>query len=249
MKNNMNILSRFPKERIELPQAYQDIYTQHYLSNREGEYKTTSLSMKLERWLHKKVAQDVIGSGGGRGNNKTLEIGAGTLNQLQYEPAISNYDIVEPFEELYKDSELLSRVKNIYSDISEITEKYDRITSIAVFEHIMDLPCVVAKAAMHLNEGGCIRTSIPNEGTIMWKMGTRVTGYEFKKKYDLDYNVLMRFEHVNTAQDIEDVLDHFFTKTESASFGLSKRLAFYRFFEHRNPKVEAAKAYLESRKV
>lgn len=246
----MNILSRFPKERIELPQAYQDIYTQHYLSNREGEYKTTSLSMKLERWLHKKVAQDVIGSGMRmRGNNKTLEIGAGTLNQLQYEPTVSNYDIVEPFEELYKDSELLSRVENIYSDISEVTAKYDRITSVAVFEHIMDLPYVVAKAAMHLNEGGCIRTSIPNEGTIMWKMGTRVTGYEFKKKYGLDYNVLMRFEHVNTAQDIEDVLDHFLNKTESASFGLSKRLALYRFFEHRDPKVEVAKAYLEGRKV
>jgi len=242
-KNKTDILSKFPKDRIELPQAYQDIYTQHYLSNREGKYKTTSLSMKLERWLHKKVAQDVVGTKG----KKTLEIGAGTLNQLQYEPEISDYDIIEPFKELYEGSELLSRVRNIYSDISEVTEKYDRITSIAVFEHIMDLPYVVAKAALHLNEGGCIRTSIPNEGTIMWKMGTKVTGREFKKKYGLDYQVLMKFEHVNTAQDIEDVLNHFFTKTKSASFGMGKGLAFYRFLEHRNPKVEVAKAYLESR--
>lgn len=242
-KNKTDILSKFPKKRIELPPAYQDIYTQHYLSNREGKYKTTSLSMKLERWLHKKVAKDVVGTTG----KKTLEIGAGTLNQLQYEPAISDYDIIEPFEELYEGSELLGRVRNIYSDISEVTETYDRITSIAVFEHIMDLPYVVAKSALLLNEGGCIRTSIPNEGTIMWKLGTKVTGREFKKKYGLDYEVLMQFEHVNTAKDIEAVLNHFFTKTKSASFGTGKGLAFYRFFEHRHPKVELAKAYLESR--
>ena len=242
-ENKADILSKFPKLRPELPKEYQEIYTQHYLSNREGKYKTTSLSMKLERWLHKKVAADVVGTKG----KKTLEIGAGTLNQLQYEPVIDNYDIIEPFKELYEDSDRLLNVRNIYSDISEVTEKYDRITSIAVFEHIMDLPYVVATAALHLNEGGCIRTSIPNEGTFMWKLGTKVTGREFKKKYGLEYDVLMKFEHVNTAQDIEDVLNHFFIKTKSSTFGLGKGIGFYRFLEHKHPKIDVAKAYLESR--
>jgi len=171
------------------------------------------------------------------------------LNQLQYEPAHPNYDIIEPFKELFEGSELLKRVRNVYSDISEVHEKYDRITSVAVFEHIMDLPYVVAKSALLLNEGGCVRTSIPNEGTFMWKMGTKITGREFKKKYGLDYQVLMTYEHVNTAQDIEDVLNYFFTKTKSSSFGLGKRLAFYRFLEHRNPKIDLAKKYLESRGI
>ena len=86
----MSILSKFPKERIELPEAYRKIYQQHYLSNREGKYKTTSLSQKLESWMHRKVAADLKGSSDPR---STLEIGAGTLNQLHYEECSGNYDI------------------------------------------------------------------------------------------------------------------------------------------------------------
>jgi len=52
--------------------------------------------------------------------------------------------------------------------------------------------------------------SVPNEGSLAWKMGTMVTGFEFKKKYGLEYSVLMKYEHVNTAKDIEEVLRYFF---------------------------------------
>lgn len=44
----MSILDKFPKQRTELPEAYRAIYNTHCLSNREGKYKTTSLSKKLE---------------------------------------------------------------------------------------------------------------------------------------------------------------------------------------------------------
>ena len=242
----MSILNKFPKERIELPEAYQKIYEQHYLSNREGKYKTTSLSQKLESWMHKKVAADIKDSSDPR---STLEIGAGTLNQLHFEERVGNYDIVEPFKELYEDSPLLSRVDQIYADISEIPadKKYDRITTIATFEHIMDLPFVVAHAANHLHEGGTLRVAIPNEGTIMWRMGTMVTGAEFKKKYGLDYQVLMRYEHVNTAADIEGVLKYFFHHAKCSVFGVSKGLAFYRFYECSEVKQDLVDAFFKGR--
>jgi len=226
----MSILNKFPKQRIELPEAYRKIYNEHYLSNREGKYKTTSLSQKLESWMHKKVASDLMLTGDTR---STLEIGAGTLNQLAYERAEGEYDIVEPFKELFEDSAHLSRIDQIYADISEVPaeKKYDRVTSIATFEHIMDLPFVVAHGASHLTEGGTMRVAIPNEGTIMWRLGTMVTGAEFKKKYGLDYQLLMKYEHVNTADDIEAVLKHFFNTVKCSVFGISKSLAFYRFYE------------------
>ena len=47
----------------------------------------------------------------------TLELGAGTLNQLAYEPAGHAYDIVEPFKALYSDSPLLGGVRHAYADI------------------------------------------------------------------------------------------------------------------------------------
>jgi hypothetical protein len=240
--SDSRILEKFPKKRIELPEAFQKIYNQHYLNNREGKYKTTSLSQKLESWMHKKIANDVV-----RGNKKytTLEIGAGTLNQLQYEPTQETYDIVEPFKELYEGSELLKKVRNIYNDINDIEKiKYDRITTIATFEHIMDLPFVVAKAASLLNEKeGHLRVAIPNEGTIMWKLGTKVTGFEFRKKYGLDYQVLMKYEHVNTAEEIEQVLNYFFEKTECSVFGISKGFAFYRFYDCSKPYMEKVNNY------
>lgn len=242
----MSILSKYPKERIELPEAYRKIYQQHYLSNREGKYKTTSLSQKLESWMHKKVAADLNGSSDPR---STLEIGAGTLNQLHYEVRSGNYDIVEPFKELFEGSPLLSKVDQIYSDISEVPQdkKYDRITSIATFEHIMDLPFVVAEAANHLFEGGSLRVAIPNEGTIMWKMGTMVTGAEFKKKYGLDYQVLMQYEHVNTAADIEEVLKYFFHTVKCSVYGVSKGLAFYRFYACSEVRHDRVDAYFKNR--
>jgi len=241
-----SVLKAFPKERIILPKAYQDIYNLHYQRNREGKTKATSLSMQLEQWLHKQVAKDVQNIG-----KDTLEIGAGTFNQLEYEPKVGNYDVVEPFTELFKNSPNKSRVRNIYKDILEVDakKKYPRITSVATFEHISDLPVVVAKAALLLEKGGELRTSIPNEGTIMWKLGSMITGFEFKKMYGLDYSVLMQHEHINTAREIESVLKYFFRETKLKYFGLNKYLAFYVFIENKEPDVERAKAYLKSRNI
>lgn len=246
-KNKSDILSKFPKKRADLPEAYQKIYAEHYLINREGKSKTTSMSQKLEHWLHKQVAKDVKGVSD---EVSTLEIGAGTLNQLDFEQVNGPYDIIEPFVKLFEGSEKLSRIRTIFNDIGEIEGRtYDRITSIAVFEHIMDLPYVVAKAALLLKEGGCIRTAIPNEGTIMWTLGTKITGRDFKKRYGLDYKVLMQYEHVNTSDDIEKVLDYFFERTERSVFGIGKGLAFYRFYEHKNPRKKLAEEYLRSKRL
>ena len=223
------MFENYPKTRPILPPDFQLIYNEHYKSNRDGETTGASLAQKMETWLHKKVARDVK-----KENHKsTLEIGAGTLNQLKYEKN-EPYDIIEPFTELYANSPYLPRIRNIYKDIDEIeiSAKYDRITSIAAFEHILDLPKVVAKCAQLLNENGVLRVAVPNEGTILWKLGWKfTTGLEFKRKYGLDYEILMKYEHVNTADEIEKILNYFFKKCNCSCFGLGKEWAFYRFYE------------------
>ena len=239
------ILDKFPKKRPELPQAYKDIYDLHYNRNRSGETKATSLSMKMEQWLHKKVAEDVQLQ-----TKETLEIGAGNLNQLPYELKVDNYDVVEPFDALLENSEHKNRIRSFYKDILEINDrKYERITSVATFEHILDLPLVVAKAILLMKEGATLRASIPNEGTILWRMGTMLTGAEFKKMYGLDYQILLKHEHVNTSAEIESLLRYFFTDVEINVFGLSKKLAFYVFLSCSKPNINRAKALLESRGI
>jgi len=218
----------------------------HYKKNRGGKTIATSLSQKMESWLHKKVAADCKDGK----NRSTLEIGAGTLNQLQYENN-SPYDIIEPFKTLFENSAELKRVNAIYNDIEEVplSNKYDRIISIATFEHVEDLPKVVAKSCLLLKEGGTLRVSIPNEGTFLWTLSWKMTtGLEYRMKYGLDYGILMKYEHVNTANQIQEVLDYFYDSVKCSCFGLSKGFAFYRFYECSSPNLEKAGKYLQSLK-
>jgi len=122
-----------------------------------------------------------------------------------------------------------------------------RIISIATFEHIIDLPKVVAKSCLLLESKGSLRTSIPNEGTFLWTLGWRMTtGLEFKLKYGLDYGNLMKHEHVNTAKEIEEVLNYFYAINKCKVFGLNKRIGLYRFYDSKKPKIEKAINYLKT---
>jgi hypothetical protein len=199
----------------------------------------------MERWMHKKIAADVRDSG----PKATLEIGAGNLNQLPYEPRTAPYDIVEPFSELFESSPHLGRIRNVYNDVAEIpaATRYDRITSIAVLEHICDLPVLIARSALLLAEGGSFRAGIPSEGTILWRMGWQMTtALDFRARYNLDYKVLMRYEHVNTAREIEEVLRYFFADVRANAFGLHRSLSFYQFFACSKPRRDLCEEYLEA---
>ncbi|MFA6404140.1 MAG: hypothetical protein WCX31_21320 [Salinivirgaceae bacterium] len=243
-KKNQETIDSFPRVRKPLPEEFQKVYATHYKSNRQGKTSAASMSQKMESWMHKKVAADLSKDDL---QIKTLEIGAGTLNQLKYEPQ-TTYDIIEPFTELFSDSNQLNRINTIYSDIREIENRnYDRITSIATFEHINDLPFVVAKTCLLLNDGGALRAAIPNEGTILWKLGWMfTTGLEFKLKYNLKYSTLLYHEHVNNAADIESVLNFFYFDIKCHVFGVHKKLGLYRYYECKKPKVEVAQNYLSN---
>jgi len=87
-----------------------------------------------------------------------------------------------------------------------------------------------------MNPEGVLAVSIPNEGRFLWKFAYRnTTGREFHRRYGLDYEVIMRHEHVNTADEIEILLRYFFKDVKESLFGISKDLAFYRFFLCKNP--------------
>jgi hypothetical protein len=243
MKIEEQLLARFPKTRPALPQEYQRIYTEHYLRNRGGTSPATSLSKRMETWMHRKVAEDVAKTST---RYKTLEIGAGNLNHLQYEPSSTHYDIVEPFDDLYADSPHRSRVHKIYQNVHEITNtRYERIVSIAAFEHICDLPAVVAKCGFLLEPDGRLRIAIPSEGTLLWALGWKLTtGIEFRIRHHLDYGVLMRHEHVNSAEDVANTLRYFFNSVRQSVFGITPSLSIYQFFECAVPDSQRCSRYI-----
>ena len=204
----------------------------------------------MESWMHFQVADDV-------GKNAmdiepTLEIGAGTLNHLSFENHGQPYDVIEPNEELLTAFfQRRGRIRSFYKDIFQIQGKevYKRIISIATFEHLTDLPMVVAKAGVLMKNDGVLRVAIPNEGSLLWKLGYSLTnGIEFKIKHKLDYQKIMQHEHVNTAGQIEQVLEYFFSLTRCKVMGITKRICFYRFYICKAPRIERCWAFLKERK-
>ncbi len=236
------MFNNYPKSLKPLPSEYKKIYTKHYLENRHGKTSISKAAKYMESWMHRKVANDISDVT----KKSTLELGAGTLNHLPYEPE-HTYDIVEPYQELLMSAQHNHRIRNVYKDITEIPNKnaYNRIISIAVLEHLLDLPGVVARCALLLTKDGNFRAGIPNEGTILWKLGYKLTtGLEFKRRYKLDYNVLMQYEHVNSAAEIETVLKYFFKNVKCSVFGISKKMAFYRFYDCKNTNTDRCISYL-----
>jgi hypothetical protein len=236
------LLATYPRSRPELPSAFARIYTEQYLRNRSGASAAASLSQRLERWLHRQVAEDVSGGPG----PATLEVGAGTLNQLPFEPGSAPYDIVEPFTALFEGSPLRGRVRDVFADIAEapLDRRYARITSVAAMEHVCDLPAVLARAALLLADGGALRTAIPSEGGLLWRLGWAfTTGLEFRLRYNLDYGLLMRHEHVNNAWEIETLIGALFEEVEIRSLGVGRQFSFYRFSAARRPRLDLAREW------
>jgi len=231
MTSFKEIIKNFPKKRIKLSDRYLKIYKQHYKDNREGKGLFNYLSSYLESWAHKIIIKNDYR------NDKILEIGGGTLNHLMYENNFKTYDVVEPFKELYKDSIYKKKIKNFYSSIFKINKKkkYDRIISIMSFEHITNLPDVVARCNNLLNKNGVMQVAIPCEGEKAFELGWRFsTAISFKHKYHLDYSKIMQHEHINTKAEIEIILKNFFKIKKfirSPIFLPIKNFSFYCFFE------------------
>ena len=127
---------------------------------------------------------------------------------------------------------------------------YDRITSVATFEHICNLLEVVARCGLLLADKGVMRVAIPSEGTFLWTLGWKLTtGLELKIKHGLDYGLLMKHEHVNTAKEIEEVLEFFFEDIECNIFGLSKTISLYEFYTCSNPRSKKCREYANQSKA
>lgn len=198
------------------------------------------LAQKMERWMHRQVATVKGGA--------VLELGAGTLNHLKFEQPGIEYDIVEPFEELCRGRPELARIRNKYACIADIPSKYRyrRIVSIAVLEHMHDLPREMAEAALKLDEDGVFQAGIPTEGGALWWLGWRFsTGISYYLRTGLDYGVLMRHEHVNTADEIIYLARHLFGSVAIRRFPCAgQHFSFYTYVEARRPDRDRCSAIM-----
>ena len=148
---------------------------------------------------------------------------------------------------MYQYSTRLKDIRNVFNDISEINigEKYNRIISVAVLEHICNLPEVVARSGLLLKPAGHFRVAIPSEGEILWTLGWKLTtGLECKIRKKIDWGDYLKYEHVNTAKEIEEILRYFYKSVKMKMLGFSRKYSFYQFYDCKNPDLKKCKAFI-----
>ena len=248
--NDINdLLASYPRPRPALSPNHERIYRREYKSALDGETLFAALSRRADAWMHRRVA---IGAGTGA----TLELGAGSLNHLPFEVSgneLSQYDIVEPQEFLYENHAGLSTIRNVYGDIDKVPDgiKYRRIISVAVLEHLQDLPAVVANCAQRLEQGGTFQNGIPCEGGALWGAAWRLTtGISYRFRTGLSYGVVMRHEHINSAREIVLIVRHIFEDVHITRF--PSPFFHGSLFTHihaTNPMVGVCEAYVAQQKL
>lgn len=205
---------------------------------RDGAQPIDSLAQRLELWMHRQVAK---GTGG-----PVFEFGAGTLNHCRHERQSVTYDVVEPFHALYQGRPEIASVRDFFDSVHTIPpdHRYARIMSIAVLEHMDNLPRDMGRAALHLSEGGMFQAGIPSEGGFLSWLGWRFsTGISYYIRTKLDYGVVMRHEHLNTAPEIVSVIGHLFSQVKVRRFPLPwHQTSFYAYVEASNPILEHCNA-------
>ena len=217
------------------------------LANRDRRTTLAKFSNFLESWMHRKVAAD------GQANHEgpILEIGGGTLNHPRFEPEGAPYDVIEPLSELFSGRPEMARIRNLFEDIREIDPQttYDRIISIATLEHLTDLPLVTAKSAFLLAEDGIFQAGIPSEGGLLWGLSWRLsTAIMFRIKTGLDWSEHMRYEHVNDAGEIIEIIRYFFDEIHVERFPTPfHQFSLYGYISARKPNLKRAEHFIALR--
>lgn len=244
MKNKIElILKKYPKQRIDLNDKIKKIYKIYYLYSRSDKGIVKKTFKKFTSWMHYNVA-----SGGYA--KRILELGSGNLNHVEYEK-YDKYDAVEPSLFLYNASKKKHLIRKHYNDITEIgEEKYDKIVSIATLEHLVNLSYDIAKLTSLLDKKGSFQHGIPTEGSILWYLSSRyISGLNFYLRHKLNFDNLLKYEHVNTAYEIEEVIKYFFQETKIKRFPFNiRQLSIFTYIEAKKPNTELAINFLKNYK-
>jgi SAM-dependent methyltransferase len=234
------LLASYPRQRPPLTAAHQRIFAEQYRLNRDGGGVMESLAQRLERWMHVRVASLKGGP--------ILELGAGTLNHRRHEEPNVDYDVVEPFRALFEGRAEVQQVRHLYDSVASIPvdRSYYRIISIAVLEHMTNLPKEIAQAAHRLQQDGVFQAGIPSEGGVLWWIGWRFsTGISYRLRTGLDYGIVMRHEHVNSAFEVLAIARYFFGDVRLKRFPFPMHHAsFYTYLEARRPDHERCRLFL-----
>lgn len=158
---------------------------------------------------------------------RTLEIGAGLGEHLEYEHADKQeYVTLELREEMA--AEIRKRfpsVKTLVGDcqsyIPSEDQYFDRVLAIHVLEHLPNLPAALNQVHRVLKNQGKFIVVIPCEGGLAYSMARNISARRiFEKRYNQSYDWLINVEHINRPKEMIEEIKKLFNVSHTTYFPL-----------------------------
>lgn len=153
--------------------------------------------------------------------NKTLEIGAGIGEHLDYEkinPAEQHHyyalelrvNMAEKIRERHPGVNVI--VSDCQTHLDYPDHYFDRIIAIHVLEHLPDLPAAIKEMYRLISKPtGFFQVVIPCEGGFAYSIARKLSAQRiFEKRYKQSYKWFIEREHLSTPQEIIAELEPYF---------------------------------------
>lgn len=163
------------------------------------------------------------------GFRRTLEIGAGIGEHLEYEQLTAEqereYHALELRENMSEEiRKRFPRIKTITGDCQGRLPFpdgwFDRVLAIHVLEHLPNLPAAAAEMYRLCDKHrGAFLAVIPCEGSLAYSLARRISAQRiFEKRYKQPYKWFIEREHINRPHEIFAELNPYFEVVQRSFF-------------------------------
>ncbi|MDK2979829.1 MAG: hypothetical protein PWQ55_176 [Chloroflexota bacterium] len=91
----------------------------------------------------------------------------------------------------------------------------DCVLSIYIMEHLRELRAHLLEIRRVLKDNGKLLIALPAEGGFLYSLGRSLTSKpHMEKKYGIDYDAIVHYEHVNTYRQVYQVVSEVFQVTK-----------------------------------
>jgi SAM-dependent methyltransferase len=140
---------------------------------------------------------------------RTLEIGAGDGEHLRYEKLDSQEYFALELRDALADN-LRTRFPQVNVIVGDCQERiqvpdqfFERVIAIHVLEHLDNLPKALDEVVRVLTPSGRFSVVIPCEGGLLYSLGRQFSSKRiFEKRYGVDYEWMISYDHVNRANEV-----------------------------------------------
>ena len=144
---------------------------------------------------------------------KTLEIGAGIGAHLEFEDlGRQEYHVLELREEFCERLRMKLEPERVHcGNIEQRTAfpdvNFGRIIAIHMLEHLRDLPSALVEVDRLLRDDGFFDVVLPCEGGLVYSLARAISAKPlFERTFKMDYEPIIRNEHVSTLAEIKHLL-------------------------------------------